>query len=363
MKPNSNPPVNPGVGETPTIHAVQYLRAGAAFLVVFYHLALALQDETRAAISFSKGAVGVDIFFVLSGFIMAMVAAERPDPADRFMLRRIARIAPLYYLLTLLLFAVALVAPHLLNSTTADPLHLVTSLFFLPFDSGGGRNAPILILGWTLNYEMFFYLLVLISLRFFEDRTLFSVIGMLTLLVGLGLAVDSGALLARFYLDPIILEFALGILVYHLAFKRRPLSVVIALPLLLAGIAWIVLQSAPVAPDWRSLLWGLPAAMIVAGALGAFSRNVEWLRRLGDWSYSVYLIHVYIIHFLVKLVIGYLPPYPGVEWFMAALAIPATIIASAVLFHVVENPGRKLVMRWGSRISGAAGARSSSPAE
>lgn len=349
-------------GRDTTIYAVQYLRAGAAFLVVFYHLVIALHDETRSLISFARGAVGVDIFFVLSGFIMAMIAAKRSDPADRFMLRRFARIAPLYYLLTLLLFAVALAAPQLLNSTTANPLHLLTSLFFLPYDSGGGRNAPILILGWTLNYEMFFYLLVMIALRVFKDRTLFSVIVMLAMLVGLGVVMDSDALLARFYLDPIILEFALGILVYHLAFKRGRLPFLLALVVFLVGVALIALQFAPVEPDLRSLLWGVPAAMIVAGALGIFSARIEWLRRIGDWSYSVYLVHVYAIHFLVKLVSGYLQPYPGLQWVMAGVAIPATIVASAILYHLVEEPGRRLVMRL-ARINARSPAQSSTPAE
>src|SRR5262249_39672775 len=133
-----------------TLDSLQALRAVAALSVVLYHIDF-----------IGRGAFGVDIFFVLSGFIICHVTA-----ADRqhFLLKRLIRIVPLYWARTLVVCALALAAPRLLQTTSDSWMGLLKSLFFIPYEKESGRVYPVLFLGWTLNYEMFFYVVFSIAL-------------------------------------------------------------------------------------------------------------------------------------------------------------------------------------------------------
>src|SRR6185437_14170487 len=150
-------PRRPGVDErrifaSKGLDNIQALRAIAALLVVFVHLAVPV-----AALGVAPfGAGGVDLFFVISGFIMVYTTVGRPISGAEFLGRRIVRIVPLYWLLTLAVFGIALIAPTLLQFTTASWGQLLKSLFFIPFAKANGDVQPVLFLGWTLNYEMFF---------------------------------------------------------------------------------------------------------------------------------------------------------------------------------------------------------------
>jgi len=125
---------------------LQYLRAYAALLVVFFHAAVNAQS------GFIVGEAGVDIFFVLSGFLMWRITNEQ-TAALAFLRNRIRRIVPVYWIASLLVFVLAELG--LTSRIVADLGHLLASLFFIPYKGPGGVY-PILIVGWTLNYEMFF---------------------------------------------------------------------------------------------------------------------------------------------------------------------------------------------------------------
>ncbi|CAN7414150.1 acyltransferase family protein [Phenylobacterium sp. LjRoot219] len=111
---------------------LQMLRALAAYLVVLVH---AEPLAVRAGLperSLHFGASGVDLFFVISGMIMVITTADRRHTPLSFLRDRLTRIAPLYWAITLAVFAMAWVAPALLQSTTADPVHLLKSMAFVP---------------------------------------------------------------------------------------------------------------------------------------------------------------------------------------------------------------------------------------
>ena len=127
---------------TSKIDSIQLLRFLAALAVIGVHLPL-----------INAGGFGVDIFFFISGFIISYVTIRG---RDHFLLKRIIRVVPIYWLLTFGVFGLAAIAPTLLNNTTADLVHLAKSLFFVPFDKNGSGLFPVLFVGWTLNYEMFF---------------------------------------------------------------------------------------------------------------------------------------------------------------------------------------------------------------
>ena len=135
---------------------VQVLRAFAALLVIFVHLDQLL---SRLGVPLFGGA-GIDIFFVISGFIMVYTTMDREITPWSFMADRIARIVPAYWAATLGVFFLALVAPSLLQTSHMQWDELFKSLVFVPFRKATGLVQPVLFVGWTLNYEMFFYLRV-----------------------------------------------------------------------------------------------------------------------------------------------------------------------------------------------------------
>lgn len=327
-----------------TIYAIQYLRAIAALLVVLFHLSASMFRQNDGGVVFAFGAIGVDIFFVLSGLLMAMIMERGSRPGTAFLFRRFARIAPLYYLATLLLFVLAWFVPSLLNTAKADWYHLASSLLFLPYHRANGELTPILTLGWTLNYEFFFYILIALTVRVTGDRSLLSVAGLIIAIAAVGAAVGPVNTFFQFYTDPIIIEFALGILIYRFVFRGSRISADngISWLALVTGILLVALRHDNTADAWRFLSWGTPAALIVAGGLHAFTGRNEWLRRLGDWSYSIYLLHIYFIQLAVKIIF----PAFGADRTPLALAavvlVPFIVVAAALLYRNVEMP----VMHW-----------------
>src|SRR5262249_10848440 len=141
------------------IQNIQVLRAIAAYLVVVYHIQPHVSNLLSAPMTSDMGAVGVDVFFVISGFIMVFTSSNRERTTWEFWRDRIIRIVPLYWLATFCMIAITLFgfAPSGLHGW--DGKDLVTSMFFLPNIRNDGVPEPILSPGWTLIYEMFFYFL------------------------------------------------------------------------------------------------------------------------------------------------------------------------------------------------------------
>ena len=144
-----------------SIVSIQYLRAVAALLVVFYHTIYQIKEYQGLFESgiWRFGASGVDIFFVISGFIMWVTAAARPTRPLAFMRNRIVRIVPMYWIVTLGLFTLSSILPNAIMIVDTTPGHLARSLLFIPHPDPAQpeRLWPLLLTGWTLNYEMFFY--------------------------------------------------------------------------------------------------------------------------------------------------------------------------------------------------------------
>jgi len=270
------------------LYGLQYLRAIAATMVVIFHAAGQIPAFTRD-LEWPRLATGVDVFFVISGYIMALTGARLTPQA--FVVRRLVRIVPLYWLLTTLLVILALLAPHLFRTTVLSPSAYVLSLLFIPFHNAGqeGAQVPLLVLGWTLNYEMFFYALFALALWLKPER--------LALITGVFLwaVVALGAVMHGFYTSPLILEFWLGIVIartYTRPLLNVPLNVVLALAMLVGGFTGLLCTDA-------IAVHALCAGAIVLGALSwERSGKLAFLPlgvALGDASYSIYLSHVFML--------------------------------------------------------------------
>ncbi|MEZ5875697.1 MAG: acyltransferase [Hyphomicrobiales bacterium] len=277
--------------------SLQYLRAAAAMMIVFTHgwdqlpwLKERLPDIFQS---------GVDLFFVISGFIMVYVTAKAGSSALHFFKMRVVRIVPLYWLYTFATAALVLALPQLFKTTEFTVPHFIQSLLFIPHWGPSGSLSPLILLGWTLNYEMFFYATFAIAMALSASRRVPLTIGMLLIMPILAVFVDfTGSAAGEFYSNDIVLEFMFGMLLAPLFLNGYldRVGVLGGATLVTAGFVGLCIGGHHL-DQVRVLIFGIPAALIVAGALSIeATRRVEKAQPfllLGDASYSIYLAHMF----------------------------------------------------------------------
>jgi exopolysaccharide production protein ExoZ len=274
--------------------SIQYLRAVAALLVVMYHVVHHWLPENDIHHYVLMG--GVDIFFVISGFVMWGVTAGREGGSWSFFSKRLKRIVPLYWIVTTAMLAIVLVKPALLN-TRFDVAHVVTSYLFVPWRHPvKGVFEPLLIPGWTLNYEMAFYVIFALALFAPMRFRLWLVVGVLVGLVALGFIPHLATGQLAFYTDPIILEFAMGVCLGAAVTAQRRVRAPFAAAAVLAGVGLFITAGITGYLFHRALMIGIPATLLVGGCVFLERERGPWLARfpllLGDASYSIYLVHM-----------------------------------------------------------------------
>ncbi len=270
--------------------SIQYLRAVAALMVLAYHVMGA-----PGVI----GASGVDVFFVISGFVIGLITAGRSVDPLAFAYDRATRILPLYWLFTALLVAVKLVAPALLPRLPLDAGWIALSFLLIPATiPGTPENFPFLYQGWTLWYEARFYLLAVAAIVLSPHRQGLALTAMLAGLVIAGMLLRPQGPVGVTYTDPLLLEFLAGYWFARWRHQGGTLPARTGAALIAAGLGGLALAAllAGAPEGWpRILWWGLPAVALVIGvvALEDQSHLGHWqtLRLLGDASYALYLSH------------------------------------------------------------------------
>jgi exopolysaccharide production protein ExoZ len=293
-----------------------------------------------------SGWTGVDLFFVISGLIIVYTTSQKPTPALTFFSHRIARIVPIYWLLTIVVFAIALVAPNLFQGTHATPGQLAKSLLFIPDQRADGRVEPLLFVGWTLNFEMFFYLVFTVGLTFRRRLTgVLASVAFLVVLVIAGLVFRPTGVLAAFYSRPIMLEFGFGMLI-GLALPIMPAQLPAAAKIglvVLTAVALITIAISPVVfPTGSSVICnGLPAAIAVASA--AALERAGWAIRnpilvgLGAASYSIYLIHPFVTQVVQK--VGHAMHVQGLKAIgLLIICFGAVAVVGTLVYRLIEKP-------------------------
>ncbi len=329
----------------PRLLGLQMWRAVAALLVALYHLATTPDRRWAQTAGHANwlaefgwiGFAGVDLFFVISGVVMTVTSWRHlgdPSEAVPFLKRRVARIYPLYWLCCIAVVALAWAEPGLAERGKLGLAAIVESVLLWP-----QRGFPIVGVGWTLTYEMFFYLVF--ALFFLMPRT--------RLLGALCLWVVSVVVLFRVFNDPsnldidgnlklplaaspLVLEFIAGCGIGFLLCRgEMPL----ARTALVAGAAWFFgVGSYFGATDYddasygmmRIWVFGVPSALLIYGTVGLEQANRLWTsRRLvfwGDASYSLYLTHVYVIQAFGLLY---------AHWSYAQGGLPKVLLATTCL--------------------------------
>ena len=349
----------------PQLYGIQALRALAAFMVAVHHAQHdAVVVAQRAGGSFAPSTLlpwmaGVDIFFVVSGFIMVHASAglfDRPGGARQFMGRRLARIVPLYWAATTLFLLVGLVVPAALNSGVPGIAQIAGSYLFWPIVSTQGLAQPVYSLGWTLNYEMLFYALFGAGLLLPGRFTLPAVTLALFALVAVEAMAGPLALPLGFWGQPIVLEFAAGMGIAVL--RRRGLRLGLPLRGAVAGagvaLLLVAAKQGAGADPWSSLLWhgGASALLVLAAACGerreAPSVPVRALALVGDASYALYLVHPFVIRGLREVCVQL---GMGAPLVFIALTLAGSVVTALVVHRWFEKPATQ----WLRNLSGPRG--------
>src|SRR3954470_13551509 len=328
---------------------IQILRLLAAVAVVAFHAWGVAPNgykvpESAIAFALSHGGHGVDLFFVISGFIIFYATHRAALTPAEFLRRRVERIAPLYFVVTFAFIILPMTIPATFGTEGwYTPRHILKSLAFIAFTDG---EMPVVYLGWSLEYEMYFYLTVALLMALTRDVwrnivMIFSALAIVGRIAGIEATLGNYA----FFVDSMILEFVLGVIA-GCVFVNGRLGWAMQLAAA-GGIAALLATD----PTGRVIVSGLPSAVLVAAA--AFvSRNrtdPSWperaLARLGDASYSIYLAQVETVSLASTAIADLIPAIPP----LALIAVTsAVVVALGLLLNIlVERPLLKLCRRLG----------------
>jgi len=305
--------------------SIQAMRGLAALSVVFDHI-----------IFIKNGAFGVDIFFCISGFIMMYVTHIS---TEHFLLKRAVRIIPLYYFMTFVTFAGLIVMPGLFDKTVADPVYLLKSLLFLP-PICGGPAQPVVKVGWTLNYEVFFYVIIWLAMLVNKKYRGLIASGIICVIIAIGYFVDIDC--------TIMIEFVYGIIAYEIL-KRIDYSkdgsgkyyrglLLVAIALSCFVFMWFV-KYIPVFHDMnRIIAYGIPAFILfVCLFVGLYEKKLpSAFVFVGNISYSVYLLHYFVTRFFNK----FGENIPEVLFVILVMAI--SVLIGSISYYIFE----KNISRW-----------------
>ncbi len=334
------------------LDGLQWGRALAALLVVACH-AIVHPLPDLPAFAVYLGDVGVSIFFVISGFIMVTTTGRGGFDPWLFIRRRIVRVVPLYYLALAVVVGFALFLPSLMKSTQFDLPHLLFSMAFIPtYAPDTGAILPLYKLGWTLNFEMFFYA-VFAALSFLSLRgRVLTIICLFAVMAVIGAQVQFDSAALEFYTRMDVLAFAAGVAIAFVKnWRQWSVTPLVGLVLFAGAVValcaiFMVFGSMRGSALAHFLAIAACAVLVVVFAcyehIGGRASRLAIL--LGDASYALYLFHIFVvagIWWLAGLVFG---PVAGLAYLaIVALAITASVIACTIIHIVVERPVTRIL--------------------
>jgi len=331
------------------IEPLQVLRGIAAMLIMAKHAMY--EVDVISPLEFNYGnykhyTVGIDIFFVLSGFIMIYISRGSSGwgTAKDFIIKRILRIVPTYWFYTFLMLAVALIIPQVLGKAEFVPVDFIKSLLFVPYYNTAGDMQPFLANGWSLNYEMYFYSVFALCLILPWRYSLWAMAAWFIVSVATGFF-GIGGIISSFYGRPIVLEFLAGAFIGFLFIKN------IRLPHYFFHIGLLFIAGAVVALFFTDTLeqqYGITYSKPLVGVLSVLllvlPKKAEFVEMpkfgvfIGDASYTIYLSHPFAIGAVTQVAL-----LLGLEstvnpWFIYIAVMATCLIGGCAAYRIIEKP-------------------------
>jgi peptidoglycan/LPS O-acetylase OafA/YrhL len=313
----------------------------------------------------SSGGFGVDIFFIISGFVIAFVVSKE---TNYFLIKRLFRIAPLYIIATAIMVIACMLFPEKINHAVANFPAFIKSILFIPYkiETKFEPSGPILGQGWTLNYEMFFYLIMTICIIIAKNKKNLgiicaSVLAAIFLILNI---LDSDIFILKYYQESLFPEFIYGIILYYIYkyFKNKNKDYILVknniLNMVIFGIMGFV-SFAYMFGDgiytWhkinnRNVYGGIPSAFLVFAFLNLENqinkenKFIKFCINLGDSSYALYLFHTFILMFFTRIVFTKIISNNNnliisilIDFFIVFM----TIIGSIIIYNIVDKPIQK----------------------
>jgi exopolysaccharide production protein ExoZ len=334
------------------IVSIQVCRGLAAILVVFAHLH-GIEKKyctTNYMLPSEHGALGIDLFFVISGIVIASVTTDKfgsTRNAAIFLYHRLARIFPIFWIYTTIILIARGLSPRSTGAAQAHPVNILASYLLIP------THLPMLLLqGWTLNYELYFYFIFFLLLLLIPRRlapwilTLWG-ITVVTLKLWIGLSPHP---LVQVLIGPSVLEFLAGCLLFHI-YRRSRLHQAAGILIVLAAFLWLATiliytsHAHPGQPTWivnapwlRIFLYGTFATLLLLGSIElertALIRYLPLLASIGDWSYSIYLSHLLVLELIGRLALRH---HTNIL-VITLISLPATIVTGYLSYTYLERP-------------------------
>ena len=314
---------------------IQILRAISALMVALYHIDFIYNLKINTAI-------GVDIFFVISGFIIMYTTQSN---LDNYAKKRIIKIVPLYWILTILTFGAAYIVDGIVPYRP-NGIELLKSLFFIPYSRDAIRaidvTRPIVGPAHTLLNEMFFYLVFWISAKINHKKRGQITCGILMILIFIGNFFDVSAYATlRVWTSIRMIDFIIGIILFYIAKKlfeynsfNMTKNIAVSKILIALGIISFMVVFTKINPIIRAILSGI----VVLFFLTAFFKSLKApnvLLRIGNISYSFYLIHYYVI-LVFKKFVNPMNEINIISILCACLAIIISLVIANFAYEIIE---------------------------
>jgi peptidoglycan/LPS O-acetylase OafA/YrhL len=330
------------------VRSIQWLRGIAALAVVMLHASEVLikYNVTVPVLSELKfGGWGVDLFFVISGFIMIFIVRDstgKLTDTGNFWLRRLVRIAPPYWIFMSIVVAISILAPRFTEYKPSVD-HILASYLFIPWTDLRGIMAPPLRIGWSLNFEAYFYLVFGLMLLLPTRQRLGTLIFWAIASALMGYFWTPASPLLQMMTDTRLLEFVSGAIIGHLWIRGKVLPLSLAIVSLTGGTILICVGDIYGNHLPPALSLGIAAIMMVSGAVGMESHQgkaFRWVfpKKLGDWSYAIYLTHILTLGVFGRVLMAlkldqYIPAF--------LVLLIALCVATAVgwfVYRFIEHP-------------------------
>lgn len=347
---------------TQTIVGIQLLRAVAALSVVYVHCANNIVCRGFP----TAGRFGVDIFFIISGFVITYVVSRGDGGPWKFFVKRVIRIEPMYVLITIVMTLTAVIFPGMIENNEVSVSGVIKSILFIPGAENGGM--PVLDQGWSLNYEMLFYVIVFLCVLFVKNKRYLTTVCVLILVFIMAVLQfwNTDSFILNYYSPSLFLEFIYGIILYYLytsfePIKRRvmvnrwvKITVLTSSAIFWYGFMIYCDMSNLYLSLSRGISFGIPALVLVGSVLFLEkeikydNRAVRFVIELGEASYVMYLIHCLVIVFLAKVVFKEASGTKCVfiyEIIKIVITVTVTVTLSVLVHRFIDMPVQRYLKR------------------